>query len=176
MVELSISADRPVNESTTVRQPHRPIEIFDGTPGTLPEFWPMIAFPEGATFERGEDQVILSALTRALDKAVDHFENGQWLEGLQYQEQAMTSARKNLTKSAWTAFAKTDCHSHPLRQFLLQDPFTRRSFQRPRKYPGDAVLIDYMYGISHPEHELQDATPLGRWTYAYTTNTKSLKG
>jgi SAM-dependent methyltransferase len=37
------------------------------------------------------------------------------------------------------------CRKHPIRAQVHEDPFTSRSFERPRGYPGDAVLIDYLY-------------------------------
>ncbi len=145
--------------------------IQDGAPGILPKFWEMSEFWEARSFERGDDHGILVALNRALDRSVEHFERGMWLDGIQLQEQAVALARRRLAVPVWSKFAKIDCVSHPLREFLHQDPFTRRSFQKPRGYAGDAVLIDYIYGITHPEHDLLEATPLGRWAFAYTSNT-----
>lgn len=34
---------------------------------------------------------------------------------------------------------------HPLQQILLQDPFTKRAFHKPRGYAGDAVMMDLLY-------------------------------
>lgn len=41
---------------------------------------------------------------------------------------------------------------------LLEDPMTSWAFRKPRGYPGDAGLIDQIYGHRTPV----DATPLGR--------------
>lgn len=32
--------------------------------------------------------------------------------------------------------------------FALQDPYTRRGYEKPRGYAGDAVLLDYVYGTT----------------------------
>lgn len=37
------------------------------------------------------------------------------------------------------------CQKHPLHGRVLQDPFTRRAFEKPRGYAGDAVMLDYIY-------------------------------
>ena len=41
-------------------------------------------------------------------------------------------------------FRKT-CQRHPLHARVLEDPFTRRAFEKPRGYAGDAVMLDYIY-------------------------------
>ena len=40
--------------------------------------------------------------------------------------------------------------THPLGELLHRDPFTRRGFDKPRGYAGDAVLIDYLYATAPP--------------------------
>lgn len=48
--------------------------------------------------------------------------------------------------SSWHRFCQTVCHEHPIRGVLREDPFTRRSLDKPRGYAGDAVMLDYIYG------------------------------
>ena len=45
------------------------------------------------------------------------------------------------------------CRKHPFRKTLMEDPYTRRSVQKPRGYAGDAGLIDYLYRVAGPEPE-----------------------
>jgi extracellular factor (EF) 3-hydroxypalmitic acid methyl ester biosynthesis protein len=53
--------------------------------------------------------------------------------------------------------------AHPLHGLLLQSPLTRRAFEKPRGYAGDAELIDLMYGCGP---RLRQTTTLGERLYA----------
>ncbi len=112
-----------------------------------------------------------SAALDNLDEAAEHFARGRWRDGMLLVAHTGLAARRALPDAEWRDYARNDCIAHPVRDFMHQDPFTRRSFQKPRGHAGDAVLIDYIYGLPHPEHELAEATPVGRWIYNYTSNT-----
>src|SRR6185503_14713070 len=51
---------------------------------------------------------------------------------------------------------------HPAMELLLQCPFSRHSFTRPRGYAGDALLIDYLYQEETVEPYIREAGTLGR--------------
>jgi extracellular factor (EF) 3-hydroxypalmitic acid methyl ester biosynthesis protein len=62
---------------------------------------------------------------------------------------------------------------HPLRDVLHSDPFTRWGFEKPRGYPGDAVLLDYTYGHgSFVEQTIAQAPLVGKrvheWLMTYS--------
>jgi hypothetical protein len=57
----------------------------------------------------------------------------------------LLTLRRRWMPEVWRRFCKETAKKHPLRPFLHQCPFTRRAFERPRGYAGDAVLIDYLY-------------------------------
>jgi SAM-dependent methyltransferase len=157
-----------------IRQPQPPpiISTDDAMGPAIPEIWPQRPLPERPAFSsRAGDAAVKDAATRNLDEAAEHFAAGRWRDGMLLVDHTCAAARRALSSAAWTGFARQDCINHPVREFVHQDPFTRRSFQKPRGHAGDAVLIDYMYGIAHPEHELTNATPVGRWIYNYTSNT-----
>jgi SAM-dependent methyltransferase len=152
-------------------QPRPPL-IADTAPGAaIPEIWPKRPLSHDADFASGDAAAVKILALRNLDEAAGHFAQGRWREAMPLVDHACKASRRALLGAAWSAFAREDCIAHPVREFLHQDPFTRRSFQKPRGHAGDAVLIDYMYGMAHDDHELIDATPVGRWIHNYTTNT-----
>lgn len=52
---------------------------------------------------------------------------------------------------------------------FLEDPFTGRAFRKPRGYPGDAVLLDLIYGASAAAGLVAGASCLGRAIFDYTS-------
>jgi extracellular factor (EF) 3-hydroxypalmitic acid methyl ester biosynthesis protein len=62
------------------------------------------------------------------------------------------------------------CQSHPLHRVALQDPFTERAFSKPRGYPGDAVMLDYIY---RPRQLV--LTEIGTAIHFLTTNVSAAK-
>lgn len=74
-------------------------------------------------------------------------------EHLERLRATLGELRRNGTDDSWeivTAWLR----SHPVWNLILQDPFIRRAQEKPRGYPGDAVLIDYIYGMSSVKPEV----------------------
>jgi extracellular factor (EF) 3-hydroxypalmitic acid methyl ester biosynthesis protein len=74
----------------------------------------------------------------------------------------------------WPAYARA-CLNHPVAGLLHQDPFTNRAFSRPRGYAGDAVMMDYIYGLGEAGEAARNATPLGRAIFQYMDTRPSAK-
>lgn len=55
--------------------------------------------------------------------------------------------------------------SHELHALVQQDPYTWRAFNKPRGYPGDAVMLDHVYRGEPPA----GTTAVGRGIFAATT-------
>lgn len=56
----------------------------------------------------------------------------------------LNEAREVLAPQHWKSFVR-DSRRHPLWGALQEDPYTRRAFEKPRGYAGDAVLLDFLY-------------------------------
>ena len=77
----------------------------------------------------------------------------------------LQQVRVHADDAVWMDWVR--CRNHPLRELFLEDPFTRRSCEKPRGYAGDAVLLDYIYGVEEnwPEPEMSS---LGQMIFEYT--------
>lgn len=62
---------------------------------------------------------------------------------------------------------------HRVAEYLLQDPFTRWSFEKPRGYSGDAGLLDIYYKHPSADGIVASSSALGREIYAYTSEAPS---
>jgi SAM-dependent methyltransferase len=71
--------------------------------------------------------------------------------------------------SEWEHLLNNSLLKHPLKDVLMQDPLTARSFVQPRNYAGDAVLIDMVYFPN--KTDLSQVSPLGKKLHSYTTRT-----
>ena len=56
--------------------------------------------------------------------------------------------RQNLNMKDWSSFSTKSCRNHPLISRIHRDPFTKRAYDKPRGYPGDAKLLDYIYSLT----------------------------
>ncbi len=77
--------------------------------------------------------------------------------------------------AAWKS-ATEDVRMHSIFAQLLADPMTRQAFHKPRGYPGDADLIDLIYGSEPAVAALDAASPTGRAIYAYNVETIAAQG
>jgi len=109
-----------------------------------------------------------------LDIANDQLQAGRIARPLEELIEDL-SERRERDPQDWPAYARS-CLSHPLCSLLYQDPFTYRAFAKPRGYAGDAVMMDYIYGLGEAAQAARDATPLGRAIFQYLGTRPSAKG
>ena len=79
------------------------------------------------------------------------------------------AVRRDVDPATWRGVVK-QCVAHPVTELVHHDPFTARSFHKPRGYAGDAVLIDYIY-TNDPASDgtAADLSPAGRAIFDFTT-------
>lgn len=80
---------------------------------------------------------------------------------------ALCTARSALRADLWNDFI-AQCRAHPVCALLHQDPLTRRSFTKPRGYPGDAGLLDIIYERDWRDVCPEDQSALGLEIFRHT--------
>jgi SAM-dependent methyltransferase len=73
--------------------------------------------------------------------------------------------RDSVECEEWREFATTTFRAHPVFQILQADPYACYSFRRPRGYPGDAVLMDFIYGSGSSTSFIESSSEMGRSIY-----------
>ena len=77
--------------------------------------------------------------------------------------------KRTMSGDDWRAFLDT-AQKHRVLELVHEDPFTRRSYQKPRGYAGDAPLLDLIYydlGLA----DLTGASELGKAIFARNKDT-----
>jgi extracellular factor (EF) 3-hydroxypalmitic acid methyl ester biosynthesis protein len=102
--------------------------------------------------------------TSMLDTAHATLLRGDLRGGMEQLVSGLTVMRGALDADAWRAFATETCVRHPISALLHQDPFTKRCFDRPRGYAGDAGTLDLIYrDVALPA----GTSPFGAALYEY---------
>jgi extracellular factor (EF) 3-hydroxypalmitic acid methyl ester biosynthesis protein len=82
---------------------------------------------------------------------------------VQHIIEATEQHRRSMPPARWRSFVTDTLRPHPIHGLLRQDPYTERAFAKPRGYAGDAVMLDYVYGIDRPSHAGMGAVGLAVW-------------
>ncbi len=109
---------------------------------------------------QGEIQGITKTLIdRVLDKSLEDFKNEDFISGVHNLCVRLGKLLQTHGTDTFREWIKEYCLAHPVSHYLMQSPFTKRCFDKPKGYAGDATLIDYIYRIG----ELQeDHTAIGK--------------
>jgi extracellular factor (EF) 3-hydroxypalmitic acid methyl ester biosynthesis protein len=112
-----------------------------------------------------------TALGTLLDIADARIRNREVFDGMETLLVGLTSVRKSVPSGEWRTLAERQVRRHSVFATVHQAPFTRRAFDKPRGYPGDAVTLDYIYGLERPA----SAPDLVRHLYAWEFQTPSCR-
>ena len=88
------------------------------------------------------------ALLPSLDKALTFVASGDALAGMDLLVRSLKKFRGDRATQRWRDENCPAIRSHPLREWLHQDPLTAHGFRKARGYSGDAVLMDHIYGVN----------------------------
>ncbi|MGX9143142.1 class I SAM-dependent methyltransferase [Mesorhizobium sp. 128a] len=80
--------------------------------------------------------------------------------------------RRQVAPAVWQKLVPL-AQQHRVAEYLIQDPFTRWSVEKPRGYSGDAGLLDIYYKHPTAADIVASSTSLGRQIYAYTSEAAS---
>ncbi|MBP0639723.1 hypothetical protein [Cupriavidus sp. AcVe19-6a] len=97
-----------------------------------------------------------------LEEADRYFNAGDCISAMRTINSGLASVRSAMHDEEWKDFVVT-AREHPALKTTRLCPFTSHAARRPYGYPGDAALIDYIYGYVKPELD-----KLPRSIYAHT--------
>jgi len=78
--------------------------------------------------------------------------------------------KETFSDQTWRDAVLPAARQHPIAMLIHECPFTHHSFTRPRGYPGDAGLIDFVYRHPATRPVQEAATEAGRTVMAFTVN------
>lgn len=79
----------------------------------------------------------------------------------------LNQIRLSVRTDEWLDYAAGTFRAHALHGLLLQEPLSRRAFEKPRGYAGDAAMIDLIYAPEDAQiANLDELTCLGRALYS----------
>ncbi len=127
--------------------------------------------PPGMTAERApfpEDE-------KFLDHMHDLLLDGRVEEAFAELFPTLKARRFAASESEWQDYLRA-CRAHPLCRLLHEDPFTRHAYDRPRGYPGDAPLLDFIYAVDEGWPLPEGTSALGEAIHRITIRTEACEG
>lgn len=128
------------------------------------------ALPQSEAIDIGQAKAKLALV---LNLAAQSFEAGRpAIDTVDQLARRLHELRRQSPTEVWQELIPL-AQQHAVADYLLQDPFTRWSFEKPRGYPGDAGLLDIYYKHNSAEPIIAASTKLGQEIYAYSSEVAS---
>ena len=130
-----------------------------------------IVIPEqGSLFPSGHAALSAQDARSRLERAIVEAElrlDDEDVYGLSEFVALVDSVRRAVTPAFWRQLIGDVIAPHPLRPRLHEEPLTRRAFEKPRGYAGDAAMIDLIYRRGA---DVSGLTPLGSRLHEWAVN------
>ncbi len=104
-----------------------------------------------------------------------HITCGRLRAGLDDLCAGLTDVRESMGCAEWQTFTR-GVRGVPLMDLLHDDPLTCRAFHKPRGYAGDAVMMDYVYGLYAYVEAANGASALGKDIFEWLRNRPAGRG
>ncbi len=95
-----------------------------------------------------------------LDHSFQLLQEGKTEQGLNRLNFSTWKLKNSMSQDEWAGFCKDKCHNHNVLKILHKSDISKRAFEKPRGYAGDAVLMDNIYGYKH-----QRNSDVFKWEY-----------
>ena len=150
--------------SAGIAGPHVSLEIGLGNVRTA-DWAPLLKQPAQWDVATVLAQALLDRVQQTLDRSPTDVRPAmtELFDGL-------SALRASAPTEVWHGVME-QCKRHPVLGAIHQEPFTARTFNKPRGYAGDAVMIDYIYTRDCRNSEADAVTRLGEQLFAFIRDT-----
>ena len=114
----------------------------------------------------------MNTILSLLDTTHDLLRRGSVADGMTRLACGLNHLRVQYPEDEWRQQVRENFDRHALRQLIHQSPFSRRAFEKPRGYAGDAVMLGYIYRL---EPLPEPVSPLGRSLFEWEILTDSCR-
>ncbi|GJD94002.1 hypothetical protein [Methylobacterium iners] len=95
----------------------------------------------------------MNRLDSILAEAQLRFDATQVSETIDWLAKELATSFDEASLTGRLAEFQASCRKHPLCEYFMMDPYSRRAAEKPRGYAGDAVMLDFIY---RPDPKLFD--------------------
>src|SRR5688500_263152 len=112
-------------------------------PGTLREWARYTGIQDN--FQQGKAAELRDAVLLGLDRLCSKHSGDDYTDLTSELMDMLQVVRQSTSANAWHDYILPAARGHEISRRMHQCPFTRHSYSKPRGYPGDAELIDFVY-------------------------------
>jgi SAM-dependent methyltransferase len=117
----------------------------------------------------------LETFEHAIVACEAHLNFGAIDSGMRCVRDTLAALRRTLPAQQWREVCASGT-LESIRSILAEDPHVSRAREKPRGYPGDAVLLDYIYGCAPlPEGTTKRGRAIHRWNVANSVAFRSVR-